>query len=654
MKNSRRVKPLFIILLLILLILGLALGGVYVYLMTDLFKTPEQLFKKYMISNVIQLTQTNFEPFNEISERSEEEVTQYLLDLGIDIPGILSSESEKIDVDLKLTTDIPNRNEELELVIDKNEKEFFKGSLALTDETFGIKVPDLYDKYVAVENRDFKKMAKTFNLSEEYINMIPDKIPSEMSEEDRLKIEALASKYVTKIVEQFGENTYIAEKDIKININSKDIETDRYTLAIESKSLYTVVTTAVKELLDDPEFAALYKDRISDETIENLKTSYNEFLTENPVEDIEDKTLKVSVYAADGRTVKTGISVDENEAYVALENNETESTIIFYSTEPKSETNDVGTTTTTILKNTFANNSGELSYEITTEYNKDDIETLQKEYDSKFADFTTSYSTDYSELYKDSTQKYIIKTTKNNESTITGTVELEGEDLDAIKEMVDIKFKCQFGNATVNTINETNADVINDFTMEEYQKLLVDIGTNVASTALTKPDSLIGGFLSKMMNGDSSSDLDYSYSTDDEELYSNTDESSDTTYEDLTLPDDADNDNYLNPTISTDTEIIKNEIDLSVTNALNTCLDNYKSMLEFNPEEDLGIHLNVENVQQYCGDRYVMELIDSTTIKCAVNENGEEHIYYALMNIDGYELVVTEVEVLTEEEYLNR
>ena len=146
MKNSRRVKPLFIILLLILLILGLALGGVYVYLMTDLFKTPEQLFKKYMISNVIQLTQTNFEPFNEISERSEEEVTQYILDLGIDIPGILSSESEKIDVDLKLTTDIPNRNEELELVIDKNEKEFFKGSLALTDETFGIKVPDLYDK----------------------------------------------------------------------------------------------------------------------------------------------------------------------------------------------------------------------------------------------------------------------------------------------------------------------------------------------------------------------------------------------------------------------------------------------------------------------------------------------------------------------------
>ncbi len=652
MKNSRRVKPIFIILILILLILALVAGGIYVYLMTDLFKTPEQLFKKYMISNVIQLTQSNFEPFNEINERSEEEVTQYLLELGVDIPGILSNESQKIDVDLKLTTDIPNRNEELELVIDKNEKEFFKGSLALTDETFGIKVPDLYDKYIAVENRDFKKMAKTFNLSEEYINMIPDKIPSEMSEEDKLKIESLATKYITKIVEQFGENTYIAEKDIKINVNSKEILTDKYTLSIDSKPLYTAVTESIKELLDDPEFASLYEDRISKDIIENLKTSYNDFLTENPISDIENKTLNLSVYAADGKTVKTGFSVDDNEVYFALENSDAESTMIFYSSEPKSETNDVGTTTTSILKNTFVNNEGLLTYEMITEYNKDDIAELQKEHDSKFADYSSSFTTDYSELYSDSTQKYIIKTTKNNESTITGSVELEGEEFDMIKDMINIKFKCQFGNATVNTMNETNSDIINDFTMEDYQNLLVKLGTNVASVALTKPDSLIGGILANMMNGDTSSDFEYS--TDNEDTFAGTEDFSDTSYDDLTLPDDADNDNYLNPTVSTDTEMIKSEIDLLITNALNTCLENYKTMLEVNPEEDLGIHLNVENVQQFSGNKYPMELIDSTTIKCIVNENGEEHIYYALMNIDGYELVVTEVEVLTEEEFLNR
>ena len=527
----------------------------------------------------------------------------------------------------------------------KNEKEFFKGYLALTDETFGIKVPDLYDKYVAVENRDLKKIAQTFNLSEEYINMIPDKISSEiLSEEDRLKIEALTTKYITKIIEQFGENTYMAEKDIKININSKEIVTDKYTLVIESKPLYTAVTTSFKELLDDPEFASLYQDRISDDVIEKLKTSYDEFLAENPVEDIENKTLKISVYASDGKTVKTGFSVDENEVYFALDNNETESTIVFYSNEPKSETNDVGVTTTSILKNKFIDNSGELSYEVTTEYNKDDIAELQAEEDAKYGEYGSSFITDYSEFYEDSTQKYIIKTTKNNESTITGNVELEGDAFDSIKDMVNIKFKCQFGNATVNTINGNNADIINDFTMEDYQNLVVKIGTNIAATALTKPDSLIGGFLSQLISGgETESDLDYNYNETEEDIY-----------DDLTLPDDADNDNYLNPTISTDTEIKKSEIDLAITNALNTCLENYKTMLELNPEEDLGIHLNVENVQQFSGNKYVMELLDSTTIKCTVEENGEEYIYYALMNIDGYELIVTDVEVLTEDEYFNR
>ena len=180
--------------------------------------------------------------------------------------------------------------------------------------------------------------------------------------------------------------------------------------------------------------------------------------------------------------------------------------------------------------------------------------------------------------------------------------------------------------------------------MEDYQNLVVKIGTNIAATALTKPDSLIGGFLSQLISGgETESDLDYNYNETEEDIY-----------DDLTLPDDADNDNYLNPTISTDTEIKKSEIDLAITNALNTCLENYKTMLELNPEEDLGIHLNVENVQQFSGNKYVMELLDSTTIKCTVEENGEEYIYYALMNIDGYELIVTDVEVLTEDEYFNR
>ena len=620
--------------------------------MTDLFKTPEQLFKKYLLSNVFQLAQSNFEPFNEIDQRSETEITQYLLEIGLNPEGN-ETENQNFEVDLKLTTDIPNRNEELELTVNKGEKEFLKGYLALTDETLGLKIPDLHDKYIAVENRDFKKMAKTFNLPEEYIKIIPDKIPDAMTEEQKEKIEMLSNKYITKMTEQFDENSYIAEKDIQINVNEKQIVADRYSLVMSTKTMYSTITTILKELLEDPEFETLCQDRMTTEELEKLKTSYNDFLEKNPVEEMKDESVKLSVYAADGQTVKSEIKMNENEISAVIENNESESCIILSTITAKSETNDVGLTKVATIKNSYTNNSGELSYEIVTEYNKDDIKTLQDEYDAKYGEYTSAFSTDYSEIYEDSNEKYIIKTTKTNDSTIVGTINMEGEKFKFIEDMLDIKFKCQFGNATVNTLDSKNSIVINDYTMEDYQKLLIDFGTNVAKTSLTKPDSFITTLVTNFLGTDSSSEEEI-LSNEDSFYFTDSSEDVTTDYNNITFPDDESNDNYLYPTNPNNEEIIKSEIDNSITNALTTCLNNYKEMVEINIDEDLGNHLNVENVQQYCGDRYSLELTDSTTIKCVIEDNGELHTYYALMNIDGAELIVTDVEVLTEEEYLNR
>lgn len=651
MKNRNAGKKIIVALFLILLIVAIIACGIYVYLATDLFKTPEQLFKKYMLSNIIQIGQSNFEPFNEIEERSENELTEYNLNLNIDASSLNIDDAEKIDVNLSLKTDWPNKNEELEILANKDETEYFKGYIALTNETFGISVPDLYDKYVAIENRDFKKMAKTIEIPEEYIKMIPDKIPSSLTPEDEEKINQLANKYFTKIVDQFGENSYIAEKDINITVNSKEVITDKYTLSISSKAIYESVTTAITELLEDPEFTTLCQDRVTTEQLEELKTSYKEFLTQNPVSDIEEKKVNISVYAAEGKTVKTELKVDENEAYFAIDNNENESIIIFEVIEPKDEYISVGTTTTTTIKNTYTNNAGELIYETVTAYNKDDIATLQAEYDAEFADYGSDFEKNYSELYSDEKMKYVIQTKKTNDNTITGTVSFDGEELESLKEIVDISFKCQFGNASVTTLSKDNTVVINDYTMDDYGKLIEEIGTNIITLSIKKPDSLIGTIIAgNMLDNSTSEDSYYSdNNTSDDNL-----EDSSGTYENITLPDSSDNDNYLYPTITDNAEILREEIDSVITAGLEMSLNRYKNELIFNPEANLGDFLTLESVQEYCGSEYTLELPDSTTIRCAINRDGIDYIYYALMNINGADFTVTEVEVLTEEEYLNR
>ena len=652
MKNRNGGKKIIIVLLIILLILALIGGGAYIYLATDLFKTPEQLFKKYMLSNIIEMTQTEIKPFDDIEKRSESELTEYSLKLGVDAEKLEMEDMQKLDINFALKTDWPNKNEEIDILINKDEEEYFKGNIALTNETFGIKIPDIYDKYVAVENRDFKKMAKTFELSEEYIEILPDKIPSGLSKEEEEKLSALATKYVTKIVEQFEENAYIAEKDININVNKTELVADKYTLAMSTKSLYTILTNSITELLDDPEFLELTNNRIQKEQLDEFKNKYKEFLTENSIEEIEDQTIKISVYAAGGRTVKTEIKTDEgNEFNYFIINNETENLIVASIISPKNDYNKVETTITTTMKNTYTNDVGELTYETLISYNKDDIEALQTEFDAEYEDTTSDFETYYSELYKDEKTKYIISTKKSNEDTYTGTVKFEGGDLDELKEILDVSFKCQFGKASITTLSKDNSIVINDYTMEDYESLITEFGTNLVSAVLLKPDSLIGTIFTSFSTGDSTTDEDTNYLDNN---YSSDDYLSDDSYSDIDFSDDSSNDNYLYPTVTDSVEVIRGDIDTDITSALETCLTNYKDEITYNnPDANVGDFLNIDRVQEYAGTDYVLELLDGTTIKCTTNIDGIDYVYYALMNIDET-YTVREVEVLTEEEYLNR
>ena len=220
----------------------------------------------------------------------------------------------------------------------------------MVNETIGISVPDLYDKFVSIENRDFKKMAKTFNLPEEYIEIIPDNLTNIFSAEDEERLNQLLSKYGLKLIEQFDENNYIIEKDININVNSKEMIANKYTLSISSQKVYGAITNTIKELFDDPEFLELCKGKIPTKELEEIKTSYNKSLEETPAEDIEDKILNISLYAVEGRTVKTELTVDQNEAYCIIENNGDESLITLATIEPKSETNEIGRTSLITIK----------------------------------------------------------------------------------------------------------------------------------------------------------------------------------------------------------------------------------------------------------------------------------------------------------------
>ena len=78
-------KNIIAIIMVLIVIIGCGLA--YAYTKTDIFKTPQQLFKKYLADNVNQLENMNFNPLAEILEKMENEPVETNLYVDVESQG---------------------------------------------------------------------------------------------------------------------------------------------------------------------------------------------------------------------------------------------------------------------------------------------------------------------------------------------------------------------------------------------------------------------------------------------------------------------------------------------------------------------------------------------------------------------------------------
>ena len=195
------------IILIIVLILLIALGGAaFCVFKTDMFKSPEQLFKKYLANNVTQIEDFNFEPFNKIFERMETESSS--TKLNIEYKDSYSEETMKLAFNVK--SDFQNKAGLINIKANMGEYND-DASLYYSNNKLGLQTDLLHEKYLIIENRDLKELAKKFGFTEDQIEEIPDKISDELlniteNEEKIAKINELQTKYINRFFEQMKTN----------------------------------------------------------------------------------------------------------------------------------------------------------------------------------------------------------------------------------------------------------------------------------------------------------------------------------------------------------------------------------------------------------------------------------------------------------------
>jgi len=337
-KTKKSKAPIVIAIIAIIAILG----GVFacLYFFTDLFKTDKQVFVKDITTK--QHVAEQIEEAKALSKRLEEESYEAKTKLSIDMSDYMKEmleydlgELDLTKITLNETTKYDKTNTEGNIVLQYDNKDVISLGYIQKDNVIGLKVEELYDKYVTIENKNLKDLAEKYGIDSDEI---PDKLLTSkdmakaltITEED---LSNIWSKYSKVFVENLGsEEVEKTEETIKINVNGnkKEFETEKSVLKVEIKQLADAGLALLKSLNEDYEkedliedniknIVKLYEDNgyaiettgIEDLDIKDGLDEVIEILEEN-LDDIDEDSevlFNLVTYSYDGKVIKNAIEI---------------------------------------------------------------------------------------------------------------------------------------------------------------------------------------------------------------------------------------------------------------------------------------------------------------------------------------------------------
>lgn len=549
-----------------------------------------------------------------------------------------STIAEENNIFVKETMKIDKANNNFAYLWDvkNNNKYFLSMNFLKTGNTYGVYIPEVHDKYISLEDRDIKKIAKTFGVADEELEYFPDTIPKIFfTEEENTKMKEIALKYFENIFSQIDSTLYTKEKYSIDDFDGEKVQGNKYVLTISDTALDDIMTNTIKELEQDQEIVSLIEGNAIGILVNAIRIAQNAFANsmqnsianweqtteesnsiileknENIVDNAESvekkieetpENIQICIYEHKGETIKIEFLTEDGTAIdFTINNKETSSHIVFKTIEPKTTTNDVGYETIIDISNKYENNNGEFVLSMKNEYNQNDIEDLKKENEEENSLMSAWYTDEYyAEKFKTKEMTCNITTTVNNEiinSKFTYDTSEITEDTAGNEFDMTMRFD---QNLEINKLTDNNKLVVNDYSLEEFMALGKQIEENMSKSSKANPESLIGSMIKQQ---------------EEEKL----------------------------ETITYYKEYIYEDVKQSIEYNLS----NYHMDASTDPNANPSDYLTLDKIKEEAGWRIdEMELVDGTTLKCVVNE----YVFFVKINIDGGEWKLMDLTVLYSED----
>jgi hypothetical protein len=472
-RKKRRMAIIVSIIVLLLISIGVF---ILLYINTDMFKSDSKLFAKYIGQNIenVETIIKNIDnsEYNEIMQQSKYTTqTQIKVNYTRNLGTSLESTQNVINqLKLKINgqTDKSNQYNYQDINLLNNNETVSEVEYIQSGNTYGIRLSDLFNQYILVDNENLKELFEKIGYTEEELVNVPDTIELndnlesifQFSKEEK---QTIKTKYINILNSNISKDNFSKQKNQIIQIDGENIKANGYVLTMTKEQLNNIYIKMLEELKQDEIILAkidniqtlLEKYKLA-ETI-NLREEFTskvetviKKITKN---NIGQDEIKIIVYENNQKTVRTIIQHPDYEIYIDLLSSQTNNYIqVSYKS---------GTSTKEQVF-TYKNTNEETSIvfktvkdEATTEYN---LEINEKVDDSNYIkNIVAKYEDESNRVEATIEQEVNIVSNFENEITLdnknsVNLSDLEAEQVQAILNLVNNSLSEKTDEMTTNII----------------------------------------------------------------------------------------------------------------------------------------------------------------------------------------------------------
>lgn len=323
-------KKGIILIISIVIVVILLVGGVsaFIILKTDLFKSNQTLFYKYLGQEMQEISALKSEKMiaNSNSEKNNSNSKNAKISFTYSDPnsGKLTEVLEKTNIQISGKKNIEQNVSNTQFDVQYDGNSIFTAETRVDNEVYGITSPEILNAFLGVENKDLNKLLSRLNVSnsDSFDSSIQVSNFSELAnftDQEKQAFNNLMTKTINSVIDA---GQYTKNKKVTVTTETGEQVATEYSISLSSDELKRLFITFCNNLQTDSIVLNAIATRAK---IIGLSTGYTDVnsLSANIGEYVStitnlattDKELvKISVYEADGNCIQTQIQTyDEDE-----------------------------------------------------------------------------------------------------------------------------------------------------------------------------------------------------------------------------------------------------------------------------------------------------------------------------------------------------